>query len=199
MSTTMDEIMERIKERRTQLGLSYQDLSDLTGMSKSTLQRYETGGIKNIPLDKLQVLATALQVTPEFIMGWDEKYRRLLHSSVAAGEPILMSDVTDEVTSYDDDDHIFIRAKGDSMYPTIQDGDTVVVEFTYDIRRQDVALVKVNGDEATIKHIQKVDDGIMLIGDNARAYSPQFYSNEQIEELPVEVVGKVVEIRRRLD
>lgn len=67
---TMEKIVQRIKERRSELGLSFQDLSDRTGMSKSTLQRYETGYIKNIPLDKLKVLAKALEVSPEYIMGW---------------------------------------------------------------------------------------------------------------------------------
>ncbi|MDF3001041.1 MAG: hypothetical protein K0Q48_1160 [Bacillota bacterium] len=68
---TMRNIVERIKSRRIELEYSFQDLADLTGMSKSTLQRYETGGIKNIPLDKLKTLARALNVSPEWIMGWE--------------------------------------------------------------------------------------------------------------------------------
>ena len=68
----MKEIVERIKHRRLELGYSFQDLANLTGMSKSTLQRYEAGAIKNIPLDKLKILASALKVEPEWIMGWNE-------------------------------------------------------------------------------------------------------------------------------
>lgn len=68
---TMKEIMDRIRQRRLDLQYSFQDLADLTGMSKSTLQRYETGGIKNIPLDKLKIFAKALGVTPEWILGMD--------------------------------------------------------------------------------------------------------------------------------
>lgn len=70
-SEQMKEIMERIKSRRESLGLSFQQLADLTNMSKSTLQRYETGGIKNIPLDKLEILAKSLKTTPEWILGWN--------------------------------------------------------------------------------------------------------------------------------
>lgn len=73
MDKDFDKIIERIKNRRMELGMSYQDLADKTGMSKSTLQRYETGFIKNIPLSKVEALAQALQVTPEFIMGWKDK------------------------------------------------------------------------------------------------------------------------------
>ena len=69
---TMREIVERIKERRLALNYSYQDLADKTGLSKSTLQRYEAGAIKNIPLDKVKDLAKGLGVTPEWLMGWNE-------------------------------------------------------------------------------------------------------------------------------
>lgn len=69
---TMRDIVNRIRNKRLELGYSFQDLADLTNMSKSTLQRYESGGIKNIPLDKLKILAESLKVTPEWIMGWDD-------------------------------------------------------------------------------------------------------------------------------
>jgi transcriptional regulator with XRE-family HTH domain len=73
MENDFKEIIDRIRNRRLELGLSYQDLADKTGMSKSTLQRYETGFIKNIPLSKVEALAKALRVTPEYLMGWEEK------------------------------------------------------------------------------------------------------------------------------
>ena len=50
ISTRMDVIMNKIKNLRENLGYSFQDLSEITGISKSTLQRYETGNIKNIPI-----------------------------------------------------------------------------------------------------------------------------------------------------
>ncbi len=67
----MQKIIDRIKSRRLELQLSYQDLSDKTGISKSTLQRYETGFIKNLGIDKLEILAKALQVSPGYLMGWE--------------------------------------------------------------------------------------------------------------------------------
>lgn len=66
-------IRRHIKERREELGYSYQMLADLTGMSKSTLQRYETGAIGNLPLDKLDVLANALKCSAAYLMGWESK------------------------------------------------------------------------------------------------------------------------------
>ena len=64
------EIINRMKNRRIELGMSYQDLADKTGMSKSTLQRYESGAIRSIPLDRLEDLANALQMDPAFLVGF---------------------------------------------------------------------------------------------------------------------------------
>lgn len=89
----MKDIIDRIRQRRLELGYSFQDLANLTHMSKSTLQRYETGGIKNLPLDKLKILAQALQTTPEWIMGWDlldeKQYNDFLKEFIDAPEEII--------------------------------------------------------------------------------------------------------------
>lgn len=73
MDNTMDAIAARIKNRRLELGYSYQTFANLTGMNKSSLQRYETGGIANIPLHRLKTIADALEVSPSWLMGWDAK------------------------------------------------------------------------------------------------------------------------------
>ena len=70
----MNNIIARIKKRRTDLDMSYQELAKKTGLSKSTLQRYETGSIKNMPIDKLEVIANALEISPAYLMGWEEIY-----------------------------------------------------------------------------------------------------------------------------
>ena len=64
-------IKDIIKERRIELGLTLEQVADKVGTSKQTIQRYETGIISNIPSDKIEALAVALQTTPQHIMGWD--------------------------------------------------------------------------------------------------------------------------------
>lgn len=71
ISDKMQDIMERMKNRREELNMSYQTLSEKVGISKSTLQRYETGFIKNMPVDKLEDIANALNVSPAYLMGWE--------------------------------------------------------------------------------------------------------------------------------
>ena len=65
-------IIKRIKERRLALGLSYQDVADATGLSKSTIQRYETGAIRKVPINQIEELAKALHTSPNYLMGWDD-------------------------------------------------------------------------------------------------------------------------------
>ena len=65
-------IIKRIRDRRIELGMSYQDVADATGLSKSTIQRYETGSIRKVPINQIEDLARALHVAPSYLMGWDD-------------------------------------------------------------------------------------------------------------------------------
>lgn len=67
-------LQSRLKERRLFLNMTYQDLADKTGISKSTLQRYETGGIQNLPYDKIFALSEALEVSPEYFTDLSKDY-----------------------------------------------------------------------------------------------------------------------------
>lgn len=83
------------------------------------------------------------------------------------------------------------------MEPRIEDGEIVIVKQQEDVECGDVAIVLVNGDEATCKQVKKSPEGITLIGFNPVVYPPHFYSNKEIEELPVRVIGRVVESRKK--
>lgn len=75
MSSTDQEILrKRLKERRLFLDMTYQDLSNKTGISKSSLQRYETGGIKNLPYDKIFKISEALEVSPSYFTDLSTDY-----------------------------------------------------------------------------------------------------------------------------
>ena len=73
-------LQKRLRERRLFLGLTYQDLADKTGISKSTLQRYESGGIKNLPYDKIFILSEALEVSPNYFTDLSKDYTDVPHS-----------------------------------------------------------------------------------------------------------------------
>lgn len=74
------------------------------------------------------------------------------------------------------------------------DGDVVIVRQQDDAESGDIVIAMVNGDDATCKRLRKYRDGIELISINP-AYQPMFFSNEEIQEKPVKIIGKVVELR----
>lgn len=78
----------------------------------------------------------------------------------------------------------------------MRDGDVVIIRLQDDCNTGDVAIVIVNGDEATCKKIKKTPEGILLIPYNDN-YDTLFYTNKQIQDLPVRIFGKVVELRAK--
>lgn len=94
-------------------------------------------------------------------------------------------------------DYFALMVTGRSMEPTLRDGDVVILKKQSDVDNGDIAAVLINGNEATIKEIKKGLSGITLIGHNVVEYSPTFYSNEDIERLPISILGKAVELRRK--
>lgn len=91
-----------------------------------------------------------------------------------------------------------LKIRGHSMEPRMMEGDVVIVRRQDDVESGDIAIVLVNGNEATVKRVKKQEDGITLIATNTSVYEPHYYSNKEIEELPVRILGKVVELRGKL-
>ena len=206
----VNDIVKRIKKRRLELEYSFQDLANKTNMSKSTLQRYETGAIRNLPLDKLEILASALQTTPSYLMGWDEKEEETLKAKVkgvkipvlgrvAAGIPIeMIEDVLDYEEITEDmarhGEYFALKIQGDSMSPRIWNNDVVIVKQQDDAENGDIVIATINGDDAVCKRLQKYNDGIALISLNPQ-YEPIYLKKEDVEKKPVRIIGKVVELR----
>lgn len=88
-----------------------------------------------------------------------------------------------------------LKIRGHSMEPRMMEGDVVIVRKQEDVESGDVAIVLVNGNEATVKRVKKQEEGITLIATNTSVYEPHFYSNKEIKKLSVQILGKVVELR----
>lgn len=65
------EIGDRLKLKRKEKHLTLEKVGESIGVSKQTVQRYESGQIQNIPLSRLSKLAKVLDTTPGYLMGWD--------------------------------------------------------------------------------------------------------------------------------
>lgn len=202
-------IGNNIRKARELKGLTQDELAKRMGYkSRSTIARIENGD-NDVSQSKLKKFAEILDVSIDFLLddGKDKAsasrpkgVRIPVLGNVAAGIPITA--ITD-VEDYEEipekmassGTYFALRIKGQSMEPRIKDGDVVIVRQQSDVDTGDVAIVLVNGDEATVKEIKKLDTGIMLIGWNTAVYSPRFYSAKDIKSLPVRIIGKVVELR----
>lgn len=81
---------ERIKALIDSSDLSYQELEKLTGIKKSSLQRYASGVTTKIPLDVIEKLSVAFNVSQEYLMGWDEKKNSPSEPTLTEGEKMLL-------------------------------------------------------------------------------------------------------------
>lgn len=115
---------------------------------------------------------------------------------IAAGQPILADDHIEEwieipnMWNLKDNQAIVLKVKGDSMIGSrIYEGDKVVVKLQQEIENGEIAVVNINGDEATLKRVKKTESGqVILYPDNPR-YEPTFITNESAR-----IIGKVIQV-----
>ena len=120
---------------------------------------------------------------------------------VAAGIPIeAIEDIIDteeiSVELAKTGEFFGLKINGDSMTPDICNGDIVIVRQQDDAESGDIVIAAINGDEATCKRLRKYKDGIELISSNP-SYSTFEFSNKEIIDKPVKILGRVVESRRK--
>lgn len=189
-------------------GVTPYKVSKNTGVSQSTLSDWKRG-ISTPKQDKLQKIADYFHVPVSYFYNDTENIQDTpkkgikipVLGRVAAGIPIeAIEDVLDfeEITPEmaSKGEHFALQIKGDSMEPRIKDGDVVIVRRQSDVDSGQVAIVLVNGDDATCKKYVKHENGISLVSMNP-AYSPMFYTCEEVSKKPIVILGRVIELRAK--
>ena len=197
---------QRIFEARKRRKISRKEIADFLQVHETTIKRYEDGNTKKLPTDRLEKIAKYLNTSIEYLMGWEEEQKPQgvkipVLGTVPAGIPIsAVEDILDyeEIPkSWENQGEFFgLKIKGDSMMPILTNGDVVIVRKQTTANNGDTVIAMVNGDDATCKRYERSNNGIMLIPNNS-SYTPTFYTNEEIASLPVTIIGKVVELRRK--
>lgn len=202
-------IGKQIRHLREKRGLSQEALGKAIGSTKQTIYKYENGLITNIPMDKLETISNILGTTPAYLMGWTEHHvlpdavRIPVLGTIPAGIPLeAIEDVLDweEISTdmvHSGHEYFALKIHGNSMQPTYQDGDVIIVQQQDTADTGDDAVVFVNGDDATFKRISRSERGIILKPLNPD-YEPLIFTNRQIVDLPIRILGVAVEIRRKL-
>ena len=204
----METFASRLKKALELKNMTSAELSRLTGIDEGTISNYRKGKYEPKQI-KTEMIAKALNVSIPWLMGLDVPISGRKDNSttipvlgyVRAGIPIT---AVENIIDYEEiseetaksGEYFALQIKGDSMEPRIREGDVVIVKKQEQVENGEIAVVLINGDEATVKKFYKTDSGIKLVSTNP-AYDPFFFTNEEIKTLPLQIIGKVVELRAK--
>lgn len=207
------------QQLRTEYGFNQEQIAEKLNVSKSSIAMWETGNRKPTS-EKYEEIADFFNVDMDYLFGRSAIKRKISYDeygnehratssttvipvlgSVPAGIPI---EAIQDIIDYEEIDsntaakgeYFALKIKGDSMEPRICEGDVVIVRKQDDVESGDIAIVMVNGNDATIKRLLKYQDGIRLMPSNP-TYDPIYFTNQEILEKPVQVIGKVIENRQK--
>lgn len=212
MLSPTNEIKDRLIQVLREKNITPKELSEKTGIPKSSISQYMSGYAKP-KQDRIYLISKALDINPTWLLGYDVdiniKKRNEdigikipILGTVIAGIPVT---AVEDIIGYEEisekmarcGDYFALEIKGDSMEPKMSKGDIVIVKQQNTVETGQIAIVLVNGDEATVKKVRFRDNGIELIAFNSYVYEPHFYSAKEIDELPVKIIGRVVELRAK--
>lgn len=197
----------RLRVLRENAEKTQREMAELLCINRVSYTQYENDK-RTPPPDTLKKIADIFNVSVDYLLGntrheinQASKYVRIpVLGRIVAGIPM---DAVEEVIDWEEipremaatGEFFGLKVKGHSMEPRILEGDVVIVKRQADVESGKVAVVLINGNEATLKRVKKQENGITLIANNISVYEPHFYTNDEIEKLPVQILGEVVELR----
>jgi repressor LexA len=204
-------IGDRIRSLRLERGYTQDQLAESAGVSKQAIYKYETNIVTNIPLDKLEAIARRLGVTPACLMGWETPATLPantipvdLHSPqipllgcVRCGLPLYAeSNIEGSVPfqGHTGEQYFALRAVGDSMDAAgVRDGDILIIRQQDIVDDNEIAVVCVNDDEATLKRYHRDGNTVVLIPQSHNPiHCPQFYD---LKRTRIHIIGRLMEVR----
>ena len=208
-----------IKEYRDKNHLSQRDFAKKCNLSYtyiSALEKnmdYRSGKPISPTLETIKNVAKGINMSIDDLLKiLDDEQELIINSSnsaivmvygtIPAGIPMEMIEDIIDTEEIDAEmlkggkEYFGLRIKGNSMFPEYLDGDTIILEKVDNCENGQDCCVMVNGDDGTFKRVFKNESGIVLQPLNPE-FQPIVYTNEQIEKLPIKVIGKVVELRRK--
>ena len=199
--------MQILRQLRKDMKRTQQQMADFLGITQQAYAAYENDK-SSPPKDVLQKLADFFNVSVDYILNRDSNRTSKtkgkwvnVYGKIAAGIPIeAIEEIIDQEEISADmathGEYIALKVQGSSMEPRIVNGDVVIIRLQETIENGEIAAVFVNGNDVTLKQVKKEDDGLWLLPLNP-AFQPLFYSKKECAELPVRILGKMVELRAK--
>lgn len=188
--------------------MTQREVASLLNITASAYSNYEQG--TRLPdILMLKKLAAIFGVSLDVITGdkplnESKGIKIPVLGVIPAGTPI---EAVEDILDYEDisedmarrGNYFALKVRGDSMLPTVKDGDVVIVRQQEDAESGQICVVMINGYDATLKEIKKEPNGIWILPHNPNSdFKPSFYSKEEIIKKPIRIIGVAVEIRRSL-
>ena len=210
-------IGERIKARRRELNMTQAQLANKIGVSYQAISKYENGvvDIQDLPTKRLSVIASALETTPEYLMGVlkSPSFSVLLSDEVEVSEIAQVAAGFDKaplsnfeydkfavprsyLAGHDVSECFIVRVKGDSMYPLYIDGDRVLSRRADALDYSGEIGIVQDGETATIKKVEFGSGWLRLVPINP-AYAPRTIKGIDLEQ--VRIIGIPMVLVRELE
>lgn len=212
----MNNLSSVLKRRRKELGLTLAQIADMMGVSEATVQRWESGNIKSVRYDKIDKLAQVLKVEPSEIMGWntsrqeDDKLNKFgadiidlsnmkripILGRIRAGMPIYAAENIEGYTLTDLNggaEYFGLRVTGDSMDAArIHEGDVVIVRRQDIVENGQIAVVLIDGQDATLKRFNRDGNIVTLMPQSTNPKNKALTYN--LKKSSVKILGLVVRV-----
>lgn len=201
---------KRLQELLDYLNISASEFSKITGIPKSSVSMYLSWQ-RQMKSDRIGDISEKFGIDPAWLMGKDVPMRKLvdaadvveipIYGRVAAGNGVCAyEDISGYISVQKNlastGDLFALRITGDSMEPKISNGDIVIVRKQSDADNGDTVIALINGDDAVCKRLRKYENGIVLISNNPK-YDPRIFSKKDTDDIPVRIIGRVMELRSR--
>ena len=182
--------MSLIKELRKEKGISQQELARLCGVHQTAVSQWEKG--RTLPdRNSLRLLSKVFGVSVDTLLG-EEKSED--ENKIPVFGQITAAALCSRLGS---NEYYALSITDSSMSPLILAGDTVVVSRSSEVENGEAGVFAVGNGNAIIRKIIKKDTSIMLVPENT-SYEPLVFSKAECDALPVYVLGKAVELRRKI-
>ena len=179
-------ISDTIKQIRKSHYLNQTEFANRIGVTQGAVSQWENG-LTRPNLDQLRAISAAFGVSVDNIVAQlNGEPRRDMDAinirrasvpilgTIACGQRVTPDTTPEGYADLPDGIRadFALRCKGDSMEPTLKDGDLVLIRQQPEVEQGQIAAVNICG-ETTLKHVYRQDNGLLLVADNP-AYSPIF-------------------------
>lgn len=193
---------EYLKKYKEKMGMSNEYIASQLGVNRSTVTRWLKGDTKVTNPEVIEKLSFILGVDVESLINSEERYEKPVLGEVKAGYDLLIDENFEGYEQVTQDDYyrgdFFLRVVGDSMSGAhIHDGDLLYVKKCNDVPSGTIAVVLINRCEVTVKKVIK-KEGLLILEPANPSVDVRYYSQEEVESLPVEIIGKALYSRSDL-